>query len=139
MAMSFYLWGERAKMMSFRQRTAGILILCVSLGNIITAVGLLTLLIVTLTNQPLVASSDPGYTQKLVILLSVLITVDWLDTYVVSISTGYRIAMRDSYGNLWIAPCMPLLFSSFQIYTDQAFGCQTTPWVLSERSCCRTG
>ncbi len=99
--------------MSFRQRTAGILILCVSLGNIITAFGLLTLLIVTLTNQPLVASSDPGYTQKLVTLLSVLITVDWLDTYVVSFSTGYRIAMRDSYGNLWIAPCMPLLFSSF--------------------------
>lgn len=100
-------------MMTFRQRTAGLLILSVSLGNIITAAGLIALLAVTLSNQPLVAASDPDYIRKLTTLASVLITVDWLDTYVVSYSTGYRIAMRDSYGNLWIAPCMPLLYLHF--------------------------
>lgn len=113
MAMSFYFWGKRSRRMTFRQRTAGLLILFVSLGNIITAVGLIALLAVTLSNQPLVAASDPDYIRKLVKLASVLITADWLDTYVVSYSTGYRIAMRDSYGNLWIAPCIPLLFSGF--------------------------
>ena len=110
--------GERSKVMTFRQRLAGLLILFVSVGDIITAVSPIALSAVILSNQPLVTPSVPGYIRKLLILVSVLIMVDWLDTYVVSFSTGYRIAMRDSHRNLWIAPYMPLPSSSFRTIND---------------------
>lgn len=108
MAMNLFLWGEETRSMTLRQRVIGLLILFMTAGILVTATGLIALLTAILSNQALITSLTPDYIRKLWMIASAWTVADWLDIYVASFCTGYRVAMRESYGSLWIVPCKPL-------------------------------
>lgn len=104
-AMRFYLYGEHAQKMDFRQRSVGLIYVLLSLCNVITTIGMVTLLISIFSGLPLVAYKSEEDFHTLVRLVCACIITEWLDDCVVALLTGYRIAISEGHVNCWIAPC----------------------------------
>lgn len=104
-AMRFYLYGEYAQKMDLRQRSVGLIYVLLSLCNLITTIGMVTLLISIFSGLPLVAYKSEADFHTLVRLVCACIVTEWLDDCVVALLTGYRIAISESHVNCWIAPC----------------------------------
>lgn len=103
--MRFYLYGERARRMGLRQRLIGLIYVLLSLCNILTTIGMGTLLIAISTKKSLVFYSDSSQLRRLIQLVCACVITEWLDDCVVALITGYRIAISEGHVNFWIAPC----------------------------------
>ncbi|KAL9126718.1 MAG: hypothetical protein Q9175_007875, partial [Cornicularia normoerica] len=103
-AMRFYLYGKRAQRMGFRQRMIGLIYVTLSLCNILTTIGMGTLLVSISTGKKLVYCKDKIQLRRLVQLVCASVITEWLDDCVVALITGYRIAISEGHISLWIAP-----------------------------------
>ena len=104
-AMRFYLYGEYARKMDLRQRAVGLIYVLLSLCNIITTIGMVTLLISVSSGLPLVAYKSEPDLHTLVYFVCACMITEWLDDCVIALLTGYRIAISEGHVNCWIAPC----------------------------------
>ena len=103
--MHFYLFGDKSRHMGVRQRMIGLIYVILSLCNILTTVGMATLLSSIASGQPLIVFRDDGELRVLIRLACMAILSEWLDDCVVAIVTGYRAAISEGHINYWIAPC----------------------------------
>lgn len=104
-AMRFYLYGEHAQKMNLRQRAVGLIYVLLSLCNLITTIGMVTLLISISSGLPLIAYKSEADFHTLLQLVCVSVMAEWLDDCIVALLTGYRIAISEGHCNYWIAPC----------------------------------
>lgn len=104
-AMRFYLYGDKVQRMGSRQRMVGLIYVLLSLCNILTTIGMATLLVSLSTGKALVFYEDERQIHRLVQLVCICVITEWLDDCVVALITGYRIAISESHINFWIAPC----------------------------------
>lgn len=104
-AMRFYLYGEYAQKMDLRQRSVGLIYVLLSLCNLITTIGMVTLLISISSGLPLVAYKSEADLHTLIHFVCACIVTEWLDDCVIALLTGYRIAISEGHVNCWIAPC----------------------------------
>jgi len=103
--MRFYLYGAKARRMGLRQRVTGLIYVILSLCNILTTVGMGTLLVSISTKKSLIIYSNERELRRLVQLVCACIITEWFDDCVVALITGYRIAISEGHINFWIAPC----------------------------------
>ena len=103
--MRIYLYGTKARRMGFRQRMTGLIYVIQSLCNILTTIGMVTLLISLSTGKDLIIYSDRKELRTQVQLVCVCIITEWLDDCVIALITGYQIAICEGHINFWIAPC----------------------------------
>lgn len=103
--MRFYLYGEHARKMNLRQRAIGLIYVFMSLCNIISTVGMVTLLISISSGLPLVVYGSKVEFRILVHSVCACILTEWLDDCVLSLITGYRIAISEGHISYWISPC----------------------------------
>lgn len=103
--MRFYIFGEKARNLSVRQRSAGLIATCIPLANISTTVAVILLPVVILFGRPLIVSSDQGSFRTLLSMANASLVCEWLDDLVVSLITGYKIAFSEGHTSHWIAPC----------------------------------
>ncbi|KAI4152494.1 MAG: hypothetical protein L6R39_001800 [Caloplaca ligustica] len=96
-AMGFYLFGAKARAMSFKQRAAGLIAVCLSLANITTTVALILLPVVMLLRRPLIAASHQNSLRTLLLMANASIISEWLDDCGVALITGYRTAMSEGH------------------------------------------
>ncbi|KAI9893875.1 MAG: hypothetical protein M1814_005428 [Vezdaea aestivalis] len=104
-AMRFYIFGDKVKKLSFRQRCAALIATTLSLTNISTTVSLILLPLAMLLGRPLVISPNHQGHRRLLSMVVAAVMSEWLDVYVVSLITGYKIAMSETYATYWAAPC----------------------------------
>lgn len=98
--------------MNLRQRLTGLIYVIVSLCNILTTFGMVTLLLSIGSGRPLVVYKHEEDFQTLLQLVCVLTLSEWLDDYFVGLITGCRIAVSEGHINYWIAPCKKILLPS---------------------------
>jgi len=91
--------------MGLRQRVTGLIYVILSLCNILTTVGMGTLLVSISTKKSLILYSDERELRRLVQLVCAYVITEWFDDCVVALITGYRIAISEGHINFWIAPC----------------------------------
>jgi len=91
--------------MGFRQRLTGLIYVVLSFCNILATVGMATLIMSIASDRPLVVYQSKEDFRLLVQLVSATVISEWLDDCVVSLVTGYRIAISEGHVNYWIAPC----------------------------------
>lgn len=103
--MNFYIYGENSQKMGLRQRLIGLLYVVMSFGNILTTVGMVTLIMSIASDRPLVVYRSKEDFRLLVQLVSAAVISEWVDDCVVGLVTGYRIAISEGHVNYWIAPC----------------------------------
>lgn len=106
--MRFYLFGENSRKMGVRQRAAGLIYACLSLANVTTTAALALVPIAMASGQPLIVSPRPESLRPLLCMAIACVTSEWLDDCVVSLVTGYRIAVSEGHAAYWIAPCKPI-------------------------------
>ncbi|KAL8787260.1 MAG: hypothetical protein Q9213_002308 [Squamulea squamosa] len=111
-AMRFYVYGENSRKMNLRQRLTGLFYVILSLGNILTTFGMVTLLLSIASGRPLVVYKHKQDFRTLVQLVCALTISEWLDDYFVGLITGYGIAISEGHINYWIAPCKKVLLPS---------------------------
>lgn len=130
--------------MGLRQRLIGLIYVIMSFCNILTTVGMATLIISIASDRPLVVYRSKEDFRLLVQLVSAAVISEWLDDCVVGLVTGYRIAISEGHVNYWIAPCTssPCLrqpskcHSLNNLYADHAAGlfrAFAPSWLQSER------
>ena len=91
--------------MNLLQRAVGLIYVLLSLCNLITTIGMVTLLISISSGLPLIAYKSEADFHTLLQLVCVCVMTEWLDDCVVALLTGYRIAISEGHCNYWIAPC----------------------------------
>ena len=104
-AMRFYLFGEPSGKMAIRQRFAGLIYTLLSVTNIITTLALLAVPVSLWSGRPLVVYPGEEDLRTLLGLAIACLTSEWLDDCVVSLLTGYRIAVAEGHAAYWKAPC----------------------------------
>lgn len=103
--MRFYLYGEKARRMSLRQRLIGLIYVLLSFCNILTTIGMGTLLVAISTKKPMVIPTEKREFHRLMLLVCISVITEWIDDCVVALITGYRVAISEGHVNFWIAPC----------------------------------
>ena len=103
--MRFYLFGVKARQMGLRQRIIGLIYAILSLCNILTTTGMITLLLSLSTGKELILYKDNSELRRQVQLVCTCILAEWIDDSFVALITGYRIAISEGHINYWIAPC----------------------------------
>ena len=103
--MGWYLYGDNVKRMGLRQRLIGLIYVTLSLCNILTTVGMVTLLVSLSTGKDLVVYADETEFRRLTQLVCICVITEWFDDCVVALITGYRIAISEGHINFWISPC----------------------------------
>ena len=91
--------------MSIRQRLAGLIYSLLSIINILTTIALLAIPASLWSGRSLVVYPDEAALRTLVGLAIACVITEWLDDCVVSLITGYRIAVAEGHAAYWIAPC----------------------------------
>ena len=109
--MSFYLFGEPSRKMGFRQRGAGLIYVLLSFSHILTTIALLAIPVSLWSGSPLVVYPTEGSLRGLLTLAIASVISEWLDDLVVSLVTGYRVAVAEGHTTYWIAPCKLTLSS----------------------------
>ncbi len=104
--MRFYLWGEASRKLTVRQRLTGLIYTILSFSNISTTISLLIAPITLLSGSPLIIYSTKEECRTLLRLAFVCMASEWLDDCIVSLITGYRIAMCEGHAAYWISPCV---------------------------------
>lgn len=110
--MNFYFFGDKNRHMGLRQRMVADIYVILSLCNMLTAVGMATLLVSLASGKPLIAFQDDGELRALIRLACMATICEWLDDCVVALVTGYQIAISEGHINYWIAPCRVFIPSS---------------------------
>ena len=103
--MRFYLFGDPSRKMGFRQRGAGLIYVLLSFSHILTTIALLAIPVSLWSGSPLVVYPTEDSLRGLLALAIASITSEWLDDLVVSLVTGYRVAVAEGHATYWIAPC----------------------------------
>ena len=103
--MKFYLWGEASSKMTVRQRMIGLIYTILALSHISTTMSLLITPVALLSGSPLVIYSGKEELRVLLRLAFVCMAAEWLDDCIVSLITGYRIAICEGHAAYWISPC----------------------------------
>ena len=103
--MHFYLYGGNLRQMGFRQRMVGLIYVILSLWNILTTIGIGTLLVSLSTGKELVVYNERSELRRLVQLVCACLIAEWVDDCIVALITGYRIAISEGHVSFWIAPC----------------------------------
>ena len=104
-AMRFYLYGENSWKMNLRQHLTGLVYVIVSFCNILTTIGMATLLLSIASGRPLVIYGRNEDFRTLVQQVCAPTICEWLDDCTVGLITGYRTAISEGHVNYWIAPC----------------------------------
>ena len=91
--------------MTFRQRMTGLIYTILSFSNISTTISLLIAPVTLLSGCPVVIYSGQAELRFLLRLAFVCMATEWLDDCIVSLITGYRIAMCEGHAAYWISPC----------------------------------
>ena len=103
--MRFYLFGEPSSQMGIRQRFAGLIYTLLSFTNVLTTLALLAIPVSLWSGHPVVVYPSDRDLRNLLGLAFACVTSEWLDDCVVSLVTGYRIAVAEGHASYWIAPC----------------------------------
>lgn len=116
--------------MNLRQRAVGLIYVILSLANILTTAGMVTLLISLGSGRPLIVYRSHKDLLTLVQLICAAVITEWLDDFIGGLITGYRIAVSEGHVNYWIAPCKTTcsLLSGSTVLTE----------AIHIRSCCRS-
>lgn len=133
--MGFYLFGERARKMTVRQRAAGLIAACLSLANLTTTVALMLLPIVMLLGRPLIVTPNQQSLRMLLSMAIASIISEWLDDLIVSLITGYKIAMSEGHASYWMAPCKFNLAKCYPFFGRQLTVCSRPRSGPSRRLC----
>lgn len=104
-AMGWYIYGEKSQHMSFRQRLTGLIYALLSLCNIVTTLSILVIPFILYSGSPLVVFTQKNDLCILLRLISFFVITEWLDDCIVSLITGYRIALSEGHATFWISPC----------------------------------
>lgn len=128
--MRFYVFGEKARNLSIRQRSAGLIATWIPLANISTTIAVILLPVVILFKRPLIVSPDQGSFRTLLSMANASLICEWLDNLVVSLITGYKTAFSEGHASHWIAPC-ELVRECHPLKTERAADdlVQTTQWL----------
>ena len=114
--------------MGVRQRIIGLIYVLLSLANILTTLGMGTLLLALASDHALVAFQTPSELHMLIRVVCAATLSEFLDDCIVSFITGYRIAISEGHINFWIAPCtLPTFLMSLS---------STPALTQTHRPCC---
>ena len=103
--MQFYLFGDPSRKMGFRQRGAGLVYVLLSFSHILTTIALVAIPVSLWSGSPLVVYPNEGSLRNLLALAIASVMTEWMDDLVVSLVTGYRVAVAEGHATYWIAPC----------------------------------
>ncbi len=115
-AMRFYLFGDPSRKMGFRQRGAGLVYVLLSFSHILTTIALLAIPVTLWSGSPLVVYPDEESLRSLLAMAIASVTSEWVDDLVVSLVTGYRVAVAEGHAAYWIAPCKSTPFCEIQSF-----------------------
>ena len=104
-AMQFYLFGDPSRKMGLRQRGAGIVYVLLSFCHVLTTIALLAIPVSLWSGSPLVVCPNEDSFRSLLALAIASVMSEWVDDLVVSLVTGYRVAVAEGHATYWIAPC----------------------------------
>ena len=104
-AMRFYLFGDPSRRMGFRQRSAGLVYVLLSFSNILTTIALLAIPVSLWSGSSLIVYPNEDSLRSLLALAVASVMSEWVDDLVVSLVTGYRVAVAEGHATYWIAPC----------------------------------
>lgn len=103
--MNWYLYSGKLRHMSAKQRLTGLIYALLSVCHIFTTMSILTIPIVLSSGQPLIIYAGKEDLRILLRLVSCFVITEWLDDCIVSLITGYRIALSEAHATFWISPC----------------------------------
>ena len=103
--MRFYLFGDPSRKMGIRQRGAGLVYVLLSLANVLTTISLLAIPASLWSGHPLIVYPAEEDLRTLLTLAIACVTSEWVDDLIVSLVTGYKVAMAEGHAVYWIAPC----------------------------------
>ena len=103
--MQFYLFGDPSRKMGFRQRGAGLVYVLLSFSHVLTTIALLAIPVSLWSGSPLVVYPTDDSLRNLLALAIASVMSEWVDDLVVSLVTGYRVAVAEGHATYWIAPC----------------------------------